>query len=79
MDAEDGELEEQSLVTRQGAATAGAWQHSQVFSAGRSQSGTLRTAGRQTARSGRATAAGAASRAGTSLVCAAAPAPCHAL
>jgi hypothetical protein len=71
MNAEDEEMEGRSLVTRQGAATAGAWNHSQVFSAGPSQGGTLRTAGRQTARTGRTGrtgAVGAASRAGTRLV-----------
>lgn len=66
MDVGDEDMEGRSLVTRQGAATAGAWNHSQVFSAGPSQGGTLRTAGRPTGRTGRT---GAASRAGTRLVC----------
>ena len=68
MDVEVEDMEGRSLVTRQGAATAGAWNHSQVFSAGPSQGGTLRTAGRQTSRTCRTGAVGAASRAGTRLV-----------
>lgn len=63
----DDEPEARSLATRQGATTAAGWNHSQVFSKGGSQGATLRTAGRQSARTGR-TGAGAASRAGTRLV-----------
>ena len=68
MDEEEEEAGGRSLVTRQGATTAGGWNHSRVFSEAASQGATLRTAGRQTARAART--ARTASRAGTRQVCA---------
>ena len=63
MDDEEEEAGARSLVTRQGATTAGGWNHSKVFSEAASKGATLRTAGRQTARTART-----ASRAGTRQV-----------
>ena len=72
MDMEEADTGARSLLTRQGATTAGGWNHSKVFSEAASQGATLRMAGRQTARSARAarTSTGTASRAGTRQVCA---------
>ena len=62
---EEEEAGARSLVTRQGATTAGGWNHSKVFSEAASQGATLRTAGRQTALTARTARTGMGSRAGT--------------